>query len=151
MLGELASYAKSCDPCLRMKKTAPYKTLLYSYYPQSGLSDILSIAVAGLLSVTIKENWYLLVFSEHLSGWFIAKAAKFVTTEVVISFIENERVYPFAAQKTVVSNTAICLSARLLRKIIKRRGTRWHTELLYAPMSNGRTERMVKTIKRAVG
>lgn len=46
---------------------------------------------------------------------------------------------------------ASCFTAQALPYFMRYHGTEWHTVLAYAPMSNGKTERIVGTMKCSIG
>ena len=93
---------------------------------------------------------YILVAVEHLTGWAIARATETSTAEEVLRFMKEEIIYCFGLPRVVVSNNATCFTASVLDSFMARNGITWKTVLAYAPMSNGRAERMDSTLKRAI-
>lgn len=49
-----------------------------------------------------------------------------------------------------MNDNSTCFTARFLQDIMKQHETKWCTVLAYAPMSNGRAERMVRTLKQSI-
>lgn len=64
--------------------------------------------------------------------------------------MQHETIHLFGALKSIVSDNAPCLTARLLREFMERHKKEWRTALVYASMSIGKAERMVGTIKWVV-
>lgn len=146
---DIAHYVKTCDSCQRMGAVGSYRTNLQ--VRQGGLFDVFSIDFAGPFPVTAEKNCYLLVCVEHLTGWPIVKPTKRATAAVVVQFINEEVIPPFGAPGMIISDNAKCFTAPMLSDFMKKHGVEWRTVLAYAPMSNGRAERMVGTIKRSIG
>lgn len=92
-----------------------------------------------------------MVYVEHLTGWPVVRATERATTIEVKLFMEEDIISPFGAPKIIISDNAMCFSFHELHDIMEKHGAEWRTVLAYAPMSNGRAERMVGTIKRGIG
>lgn len=101
-------------------------------------------------AVDFEKKRYLLVSIDHATGLPVFKLIERITAEEVRLFMKNEIIYPFGAQKTVVSDNTMCFTVRSLRGFMESHGTEWRTVLAYAPMSNRKAKRIVGTIKRAV-
>lgn len=147
--GDVATYARTCDTCQRSRNPKPYKTVIRIL--QSSLFDVFSTYFAGPLPVTSQGSKYLLICVEHLTGWPIVKATSRATADVVRKFMETLIIPPFGPPGVVVGDSAACFTAGALREFMKYRVTTRKTVLAYAPMLNGRTERMVDTIKHGAG
>lgn len=78
-------------------------------------------------------------------------ATKRATAEIVLKFMCEKIIPVFGAPRTIISDNATCFTAKVLQDFMSKQGIRWHTVLAYAPMSNGKAERMVGTIKRSIG
>ena len=51
----------------------------------------------------------------------------------------------------MVSDNASCFTSKALAEFMVENSIKWKTVLAYAPMSNGRAERMVGTLKSCIG
>lgn len=80
----------------------------------------------------------------------MAKAYLYSTSDTVIYFMKTEVLYQFWPPRIIISDNATCFTTKKLQKFMKVNGTTWKTVLEYAPISNGRAERMVGTLKSAV-
>ena len=141
-------YVKSCDGCQKARPIPKYKTTLR--HPISSLFDVFSIDFAGPFPATSSGNRFVLVAVEHLTGWPIAIATANSTGQVVLGFVKREILYSFGPPRTIVSDNATCFTASDVSSFMAQHGITWRTFLAYAPMSNGREERMVGTLKAAV-
>ena len=72
------------------------------------------------------------------------------TAEEVLKFLNEEIIHCFGLPRVVVSDNATFFTASVLDAFMARNGITWKTVLPYAPMSNGRAERMVGTLKRSI-
>ena len=109
-----------------------------------------SLDFAGPLPVTQNENRYILVAVEHLTVWPIAMPTPTTTAAVVIDFVKRHIMHSFGPPCTIVFDNASCFLAHDLQAFMKKVVVTWKTTLTYALMSNGRAERIVGTLKRAI-
>ena len=70
-----------------------------------------------------------------------------MTSEEVIQFVNEEIIKPFGPPKTIVSDNAGYFTSGVLKSFMSSWKIDWKTVLAYAPMSNGRAERTVDTLK----
>ena len=92
----------------------------------------------------------MLLAVEYLTGWSIAIATADSTAQVVLDFVKKEIMYSFGPPWTIVSDNATCLTASAVSSFMAQHSITWRTVLAYAPMCNGRAERMVGTLKTTV-
>ena len=118
--------------------------------PLTDLLDTFSIDFAGPLPKSKEGTQYMLIAVEHLINWPIAVATQTATAAEVIRFVNEEIIYSFVPPKTIFSGNANAFTATALVEFLAKRNIGWRAVLAYAPMSNGKAERMVGTIKRAI-
>lgn len=145
---ETFQYVKTCDTCQRMAKLPSYHTWMTR--PITSLFEVFSIDFAGPLPQTRLRNRFLLACVEHLTSWSIVVPTRHTTAEVVRNFMSTEIIQPFGIPNTVVSDNAQCFTAAVMTEFNQQQGIERKTVLAYAPMSNGRAERMVKNIKAGI-
>ncbi len=148
MAKEVYAYVKSFKGCQFSQVIPSYRTTLGVRI--RGLFDVLSMDFAGPLPTTKKGAKFLLVAVEHLTGWPVASPMKDSTAKSVIQFLKKEVVEPYGPPATIISDNAMCFKAQSVASFMSRYGISWKPTLSYAPMSNGRAERMVGTIKKAI-
>lgn len=142
---EAIRYVKFFDVSQRMKRQKAYHTS--SFVPQSSLFEVLLIDFARPFPAKKESHRFLLVCVEHLTGWSVIKVTRRATADEMQEFMETKAVPPFEAPEVVTSDNAMCFCAHQLRAYMKNCGTKWRTVLTYAPMSNKRDKRMMRTIK----
>ena len=142
-------YVRSCHDCQVMKPIPAYHSTLH--IPLTHLFDVFSIDFAGPLPKTKNGNQYVLIEVEHLTGWPMACPTRDSTSSAVIEFLQNHLIHAFGPPSSIISDNATCFAADATREFLAHHGIKWRPVLAYAPMSNGRAERMVGTIKRSLG
>lgn len=145
---DIHRYVRGCDGCQRASPLPKYRTTLP--FPLTNLFDTFSVDFAGPLPKSTFAKRYVLVGVEHLTGWPLGRATKSSSAEEVIKFVKEEVLYSFGPRLTIISDNATCFTAKSLVKFTRDNGIEWKKVLAYAPMSNGRAERMVGTLKKAV-
>ena len=145
---DVFGHVKSCKGCQLASPVPKYRTTLRM--PLTGLFDTFSIDFAGPLPVGPGGEKYALVAVEHLTSWPMVLATTTDTADTVLKFIAEQIVHPFGPPGTIISDNARCFTAAVVENLVSSYGTRWKTVAEYAPMSNGRVERMVGSIKRAI-
>ncbi len=148
MSNYVATHVRTCDECQNTKQYARYKSA--QHQPVSGIFDTWSLDFAGPLPRTARGNRYLLVGVEHLTGWPVAaritRRAQHGRREVR-SRQHRRPVWP-PAQYPVRQRQAIHCGVYAG----VRREEPHHLRFIarYSPASNGRAERMVRTLKTAL-
>lgn len=87
---------------------------------------------------------------EHLTGGPFSAATESNTAQVVIEFLKKEIMLIFGPPQRMIKDNATCFTSRALVGLMKNNSISWRAELVYAPMYNGKTEHMVRTLKSAV-
>lgn len=147
---DTTNYVSTCDECQRMKSVPKYITTLH--LPITALFDVFSMDFAGPFPTSGQSApRYLLVCVEHLTNWPIVKATWNSTAETDLTFMKHDIFSYFDARKAIVSDNSSCFNARSLWEYVNKINTTWNTVLAYAPMSNRKAERMVGTMKQAIG
>ena len=149
MYKEIQDYVKTCEDCQKMTSIPKYYSGLRA--PLTSLFDVFSINFAGPLPTTPRGNKHLLVCVEHLTGWPIVCPTPTATAAEVIAFVEEQVIMPFGRPRVILSDNGSCFTAGSLENFMEQNNIKWKTVLAYAPISNGRAERMVGTIKREIG
>lgn len=145
---DVYAHVKTCVGCQRAAPIPKYRTSLRM--PITGLFHTFSIDFAGPLPLGPDDERYLLIAVEHLTSWPMVRATKTATADIVAEFLEKEILHPFGPPETVVSDNANCFTAARVSRLMEAHGVKWKTVAEYAPMSNGRAERMVGTVKKAI-
>jgi len=145
---EVIAYVRSCKGCQFATPLPHYRSSLY--FPLTNIFSVFSIDFAGPFPASSGGNRFILVCVEHLTGWPLARAIANATADVVKAFVREEIMHSFGPPQTIISDNATCFTATSISQFMEESGIEWRTVLAYAPMSNGRAERMVGTVKRGV-
>ena len=145
---DVRDYLKRCDGCQKARPIPKYKTTLRILI--SSLFRVFSIDFTGPSPATSSGNRFVLVAVEHLTGWPIAIPTANSTSQMVLDFVKKEIMYSFGHPWTIVADNVTCFTASAVSSFMAQHGITWRTVLAYAPISNGRAERIVGTLKTAV-
>lgn len=145
---DIYDYVRGCQGCQKASSIPRYTHT--AIIPLSSLFETFSIDFAGPLPKTKNGKQYILIAVEHLTGWPLAWATETATAAEVVKFVKEEIIHSFGPPRTIVSDNATCFSAATLKNFIRNHDISWKPVLAYAPMSNGKAERMVGTLKRAI-
>lgn len=80
----------------------------------------------------------------------MARTATYSTSKVVRTFVREYIMHPFGLRKTIASNNAAYFTANKLSSFMIYYGIELKLVLASAPMSNGRVNQMVGTIKKGI-
>lgn len=145
---DILDYVRGCDGCQHAQRLPTYHKNLRA--PVTGLFETFSIDFAGPPIASRGGKRFVIIAVEHLTGWPIAWATESSTADTVINFVHEEIVLPFGPPRRIVSDNANAFTAGAVEDFMKKHGIEWNTVLAYAPMANGRAERMVATIKLSI-
>lgn len=116
--------------------------------PQSSLFEVISMNFICPFPEKNQDNRYNLVTLEHLASQSIVACTRRSTAEVVITFMESQFIEPFGAPGGDYEWKCHLLQSENPTKVRGEDLGIVETVLAYAPMSNGRAERMFRTIRR---
>lgn len=77
-------------------------------------------------------------------------ATKTSKADAVAEFVEREMLDPLGPPKNIVSDNEVCFTDASVSHFMEVHGVEWKTVAGYPPMSNGRAERMVVTVKKSI-
>lgn len=67
-----------------------------------------------------------------------------------MQLVITQIIYNFLPQGVVTSDNASCFISKTLQDAMKKFGLLWKPVLAYVPLSNGKAERMVGTLRRVI-
>lgn len=73
------------------------------------------------------------------------------TAPAAMSFVDKEIIRPFGPSTKIVSDNGTSFTAYYLVLVMKNHEIKRRTAMAYASMSDGRAERMVRTLKSEIG
>lgn len=124
---DVLKFVRSCVGCQKLKPIPKYRTTLR--IPLTGLFDTFSMDFAGSLHLCENEEKYLLIAVEHLTGWPIVRVTTRDTSDVVLSFVQEEIVFCFGLPRYIVSNNARCFKTFQVQAFMWNVGVEWKTVL----------------------
>lgn len=101
---DIGQYMSSCCECQIRVPAGSVDTRLSQ--PVFGLFHMLSIDFASLLPGTRRENRYILLVLEHLSGWRVVRATKSRTSDLTVRFFRGQVLRQFGSPKVVLTDAA---------------------------------------------
>ena len=101
----------------------------------------IGIDIVGLLTITKKENWYIVTAMDYFTKWPIAKAIKEVTAKTVSKFIYEKIICEYGCPQVLQSDQGTYFVNRVIQdfsekfRIKHRLSTPFHSQI------NGLVER----------
>lgn len=86
----------------------------------------------------------------HFTRCRIAAPTRDNIEPTVMILIAEEVTRPFGPPREIISDNGICIKAAALWDYMTRHSIKWRTVMFYALISNGRAERMVRTLKYGI-
>lgn len=97
---DVKDYVRSCHGFQHARKLPTYYTRLRA--PVTGLLQNFSIDFTGPLKHSKTGKRFVLVASEHLTGWLIAGATEDLTAGAFVRFTEQEIIIPLELPRMIV-------------------------------------------------
>lgn len=119
--------------------------------PLITLLNVILINFAGSLHLDHAGKKYAPVCVEYLTVWQIVVSTSNCAAGVAINFVCKNILELFGPPGVIFSDNGTYFTATILVAFMNGTGTKWGTMAAYAPMSNGRAERIVGAIKLVVG
>lgn len=142
----MSTFVKNCVGCQKSKPIPKYRTTLK--LSLTGLFDTFSVDLTGPLSLGLNVETYLLITVERLKVWPVVKIGTRDTSYVVLSFVQEELLFSFCRPRYIVSDSTRCFIAYRNQDLRNTNEIIWKTVRQYAPICNGRRERLMRTIKQ---
>ena len=87
---------------------------------------------------------------EYLTGWRIVVPTNLGNAEFIQDIVSTNIIHPFWNPKLLVIENDQCFMASTMKELFQQQWIQWNTFLSYAPLSNGREWKIVKTVKSGV-
>lgn len=140
---DIKTKAQQCSICAENAKT-PVKTLLHSWPRTIRPLERIHIDIAGPV-----DNKYYLVIVDSFSMVPAVYICNSITSKIMIEKV-SEYFSWFGNAETLVSDNGTQFVSTEFEEFCQSRGCRHITSPPYHPMSNGRAERFVDTLKRSL-
>lgn len=149
MYKEVCDPVKSCDYCQKINFICKYSSRLNLLF--TGLFRTFSGELTGALPRTTSEIGSLFISVKHFKSCPLADPTSSITAPEVVAFIKQHFTYLFGRSCPIISNVGLCSTARSLEMFLNKYSIDWHSVMANTPMSSGWAERMVRTMKNAIG
>lgn len=142
------AYVSSCQSC-QLTSSNNGESII-DKQPVLGILHTFWMDFAGPLQTSEGGKKYILVSAEHVTGWPVARAAKFQTSSVHIQFLKEEIVRQFGSLSVLLTDNGQAFSSVSWTDALASLGTKKKPVKPYSPQSNNRAERMVRTMNTAI-
>jgi hypothetical protein len=151
MIAEIKRYIKSCPICQAFNKTTQKKQGCLQPVERPRIPFLkLGIDFAGPFPRSKRGNTMLIVAIDYHSNWVELKAIRAATAEKTAEFLLRHFICRHGAFSELVCDRGSQFTSVLMAEFIKLFNGKVVRISTYHPASNGRTERMVKTVKSII-
>jgi ribonuclease HI len=147
---DVSNYVRSCDDCQtgsgrsqregrspgNIEATRPFQVIGMDHVPSMPRSH--------------RGNTELLIFVDHHTGYVITKATRSRSAETVAAAYEEAVFRHYGASEIVRHDREPSFMSQVFKAFNQLIGQRSRATLAYRPQANGKTERVVQTVIRAV-
>ena len=144
MYKDIRDFIQSCDACQRRGKVARNQELCPIEVTQP--FDRIGLDFVGPLSQTKQGNKYILVATEYVTKWPMAKPVPRATAQEVATFIKDDIVSQHGVPKSILTDQGTHFANQLIQQLCldlnihKTQSTSYHLQI------NGLVERFNKTL-----
>lgn len=137
-----ATYASVCNVTQYTNRTAAVQV------PTSSRSFLSRLLKSHCYSLVVIAPTYL--FCWTLDGWQITRRTRNKTTESILNFLKDEVARLYALSASIINDNTIFFTVKPLKDYLKSKKTKETTcknVQAYKPVSNGRAQRIIGTLK----
>jgi transposase InsO family protein len=141
-------HVRTCESCQahsRPERAGPPMSI-----PVGQLFERFALDFVGPLPANEGENRYILVATEALTRWPIARATKYADAETVAKFLYEEIIIPFGLPQTLLTDRGSHFVNEFIRELNEILQVKHLLTTPYHPQTNGMTERYNQTLCRAL-
>lgn len=149
MYQDVKDYVKACTICQRFEAPRNMNDVICRI-PISGIFQRIALDFVGPLEMSKSGNRYLLVATEYLTRWPLARALKTANANDVCQFIYEEIICQFGCPSVILTDQGTHFQNRLVKQLCETMLIRHSTTTAYNPQCNGMVERFNKTLCRGI-
>jgi ribosomal protein L21E len=151
MLKDVKSFIKSCPVCQTFNKPTQQKNGNLQPVARPSIPFIkIGIDFAGPFVTSSAGNKMLILAVDYHSNWVELKAIRRATAEATANFLLERFICRTGIFHEIVCDRGSQFTSNLFQEMIKILNSKIVKISTYHPMANGRTERMVKTVKSVI-
>ncbi|CAF4445963.1 unnamed protein product [Didymodactylos carnosus] len=147
MMSTIENYIKSCEKCAKfnIRRTKP-PSKLYPITPSKGIFETIGMEFWGSTSHPSAEgNRYVLVVTDYLSKYVIAKAMPNNTATTIAQFIVEDVILKYGVPRKLITDQESHFKNELMGSITRLCGCKHVFATTYHPQTNGQVERFNAT------
>lgn len=143
----IKTYVQSCHFCQTKKMPWTRKLGMLQPIPPPNLPfERIGIDTVGPFRVSGAQNKKIIVVTDHMSKWVVAKAVKQDTAKDLATFLIEEVFFRYGMPRVILSDKNKTYSTQLMQEIYREFETRHISTTAYHPQTNGLTERFNRTL-----
>ncbi|CAF4527672.1 unnamed protein product [Didymodactylos carnosus] len=146
MKDSIHNYIQSCSQCCKfnVRRQKP-PGLLQSIEPPAEVFQVLGLDLWGPAPVSTNDNKYVLVITDRLSGYVIAKAAPTNTAQTTAQILMENVILIHGAPDKIITDQGQHFNNELIHVLTSLIGSKHLFSTPYHPQTNGQTERFTAT------
>ena len=148
MYVDVETYVRACDACQRYNKERIKKDFITLQVGQ--VFERIALDFVGPLPETRNGNKYILVATEALTRWPIARASAAADADTTAQFIYEDIVMQYGAPTTILTDRGVHFLNRMIATLTETLDIRHAKTTGYHPQTNGMTERFNGTLCKAL-
>ncbi len=145
---DIAAYVKACDACQRYNREKIKKDFIQMQVGQ--VFERVALDFVGPLPETEAGNKYILVATEAMTRWPIARASPSADAETAANFLYQDVILQFGAPATILTDRGTHFLNNMMQTLTDVLEIRHNKTTGYHPQTNGLTERFNGTLCRAL-
>ena len=148
MRSSIDRYIESCSPCAQynIRRTKSPGKLMPIPSPE-GVMQVLGMDYWGPTAPTTNNNRYVLVITDYLSKFVIAKPTSNNTAQTTAQILVEEVILKYGVPQQIITDNGVHFNNDLLKAIATRVGFHHIKSTTYHPQTNGQVERFNATFR----
>lgn len=139
-------YVKTCARCQERKRAPFMPPGLLQPITVGGVCERYGIDILGPFPKSYKDNKYVVVATEYLTRFAIARALPDATTALIAMFVVEDLICTFGCPREILSDRGVQFRSNLMRDLLNYVQIKAKFTTAYHPQCNGLTERYNKTL-----
>ncbi len=144
MYEDIRGYVQTCDAYQR-RGNPRVNNVLHLIEPKAPFQRI-GINIVGPLTITKKENRYIVIAIDYFTKWPIVKAIKETTAKTVSKFIYKKIICKYGCSQVLQSDWRTHFVNRVIQDLSKKFRIKHRLSTLYYPQINGLVKRFNQTL-----
>ncbi len=144
MFEDIKNYIRTCDDC-QQRRGLQKNNIIHLILAKAPFQQI-KIDIVRLLTITKRENRYIVTAMNYFTKWLIAKALKEATIKAVSKFIYQKIICEHGCLKVLQSDRGTHFVNRVIEDLTEKFRIKHRLSSPYHPQTNGLVERFNQTL-----